>query len=651
MAPLSYPGQSTHHGSQAQNSPNRTLAESLHVKSPALSPSATSTLQMATADLQRITSRSPRIAAAKSAPPQKNSAYPPSPDQSLDQNPTPNTMAGIKPTLITDIIIDDPTIDPLALTDGVLPPKPSSERDSESHPEHDYDTDTDLDFHPDYTFIDPGAVQINVTDAFIIDRDVVDGRQTPPDTRDIALPNHNAQVSHIAVDIGGSLAKVVYFTKDAHGKGGRLNFNKFETEKIDELIEFMKHLIARDGTTSSSMPSKSSSSTSLSSLSSSTSSSTSSSSVASTQIWATGGGAFKFYDRLTQELGVPVNREDEMSCLIAGLDFFINEIPKEVFCYSEQDPMRFPEPRSKDKVYPYLLVNIGSGVSMLKVTGTNQFERIGGSSLGGGTLWGLLTLITGAKDFDEMLEMTEQGDNTTVDLLVSDIYGESDVLTNLGLKPTTIASTFAKIFKWATKFNRETDEQIKALHNQEQNQEDDNHNTLSYKCEELRLKRYSTIKSHFRKEDIATSLLYAISNNIGHIAQLQAKIHNLQHIYFGGSYIRGHPQTMNTLSYAIRYWSNGTKQAYFLRHEGYLGAVGAFLKQNPPVWNSRQRRQRKQMTKQYQEMTQNDDIMKSNQTIRRNNESNSVIANNLDCEILELESRLAALKSKRAQLN
>jgi len=44
---------------------------------------------------------------------------------------------------------------------------------------------------------------------------------------------------------------------------------------------------------------------------------------------------------------------------------------------------------------------------------------------------------------------------------------------------------------------------------------------------------------------------------------------------------------MNTLSYAIRYWSNGEKQAYFLRHEGYLGAVGAFLKRQPRNWGRR----------------------------------------------------------------
>lgn len=77
------------------------------------------------------------------------------------------------------------------------------------------------------------------------------------------------------------------------------------------------------------------------------------------------------------------------------------------------------------------------------------------------------------------------------------------------------------------------------------------------------------------------------SNNIGQIAYLHAEKHDLPRIYFGGSFIGGYAQTMNTLSYAINFWSKGTKQAYFLRHEGYLGSVGAFLKRQPRNWGRR----------------------------------------------------------------
>lgn len=83
------------------------------------------------------------------------------------------------------------------------------------------------------------------------------------------------------------------------------------------------------------------------------------------------------------------------------------------------------------------------------------------------------------------------------------------------------------------------------------------------------------------------SELTRISNNIGQIAYLQSEKHSVKHIYFGGSFIRGHRQTMNTLSYAIRFWSKGEKHAYFLRHEGYLGAVGAFIQRQPQNWGRR----------------------------------------------------------------
>ena len=63
------------------------------------------------------------------------------------------------------------------------------------------------------------------------------------------------------------------------------------------------------------------------------------------------------------------------------------------------------------QLFPYLLVNIGSGVSMIKVEGEGQYERISGSSLGGGTFWGLCRLLTGCTSFDEMLELSARGDN------------------------------------------------------------------------------------------------------------------------------------------------------------------------------------------------------------------------------------------------
>lgn len=171
-------------------------------------------------------------------------------------------------------------------------------------------------------------------------------------------------------------------------------------------------------------------------------------------VMATGGGAFKYYDKILAALGVEVHREDEMECLIIGLDFFIREIPNEVFVYEDAEPVRFVG--NRENIYPYLLVNIGSGVSMIKVSGPRQFQRVGGTSLGGGTLWGLLSLLTGARSFEEMLHDAENGDNTAVDMLVGDIYGMD--YGKIGLKSTAIASSFGKVYRMKRQAEREAED-------------------------------------------------------------------------------------------------------------------------------------------------------------------------------------------------
>ena len=53
-----------------------------------------------------------------------------------------------------------------------------------------------------------------------------------------------------------------------------------------------------------------------------------------------------------------------------------------------------------------MLVSIGSGVSIIKVSDFNTFARVSGTMIGGGTLLGLSNLLTGVNDFDSILEMS-----------------------------------------------------------------------------------------------------------------------------------------------------------------------------------------------------------------------------------------------------
>lgn len=89
------------------------------------------------------------------------------------------------------------------------------------------------------------------------------------------------------------------------------------------------------------------------------------------------------------------------------------------------------------------------------------------------------------------------------------------------------------------------------------------------------------------------SLLYMIANNICQIAYLNAQLHGtnpilnpplwiysnvgIERVFFAGGFIQGNEYLWSRLAYGIDFWSKSRMKALFLTHDGYLGAVGAFL--------------------------------------------------------------------------
>ncbi|KAJ1438339.1 fumble-domain-containing protein [Ochromonadaceae sp. CCMP2298] len=289
-------------------------------------------------------------------------------------------------------------------------------------------------------------------------------------------------------------------------------------------------------------------------------------------IGCTGGGAHKFSGDFDDQLGITINKFDELECLVRGMHFALNNFQDECFTYRKEDKEEEAEaggggqsssggkastakedagePRTdaKDKDYtrlvylpcdsdslsafPYLCVNIGSGVSILKVTGPGRAERVSGTSLGGGTYWGLCRLLTSCNTYEEVLNYAEQGNANVVDMLVKDIYGGDYTST---LSGTTVASSFGKL---VTKENP---------------------------------------REGVREEDLALALLMMITNNIGQVAYLTAQLQKCSKIFFVGSFLRQNPISCRRLSFAINFWSKGAMEALFLTHEGYFGALGTFL--------------------------------------------------------------------------
>ena len=66
------------------------------------------------------------------------------------------------------------------------------------------------------------------------------------------------------------------------------------------------------------------------------------------------------------------------------------------------------------------------------------------------------------------------------------------------------------------------------------------------------------------KADMARSLLYLVSNDIGQISTLYAMMHNVKNIYFGGFFLRHHPVSLHTISYAVNYWSKGKNKVILI---------------------------------------------------------------------------------------
>ncbi|XP_063231766.1 pantothenate kinase 3 isoform X2 [Bacillus rossius redtenbacheri] len=253
-----------------------------------------------------------------------------------------------------------------------------------------------------------------------------------------------------------------------------------------------------------------------------------------TTVFATGGGAFKFEENFRKEVNLKLAKCDELDSLIRGMLYVEANNPHEFYYWANPTEEEKCVKRCFDfsNPYPFILVNIGSGVSVLAVYGPNNYRRVSGTSLGGGTFLGLCSLLTGCSSFEEAIELATGGDNTRVDKLVRDIYGGD--YERFGLPGDLVASSFGQM-----------------------NSEE---------------KRASV-----SKEDLARATLVTITNNIGSIARMCALNENIEKVVFVGNFLRVNPISMKLLAHAMDYWSKGTMKALFLEHEGYFGAVGCLL--------------------------------------------------------------------------
>ena len=198
-----------------------------------------------------------------------------------------------------------------------------------------------------------------------------------------------------------------------------------------------------------------------------------------------------------------------------------------------------------DDFFPFLLCNVGTGVSILHVKSETQYTRVSGTALGGGTFLGLTRLLTAARDFQDALDSAANGDARRVDMLVADIYGSGEERSGLPLPGDLTASFFAKNL----------------------------------------MRKDGNPRVQAGDDDICKSLVVMIAQNLAQIAHLNARIHGAKRVFFTGNFLRNNDLALRTIVYTMQRWSQldqCTTEAVFFRHEGYFGAIGAFLQMIDP---------------------------------------------------------------------
>ena len=253
-------------------------------------------------------------------------------------------------------------------------------------------------------------------------------------------------------------------------------------------------------------------------------------------VCATGGGAYKYEKEFKEKLGIKLHKYDELLCLTRGIEYLNSHFPNECIYFANSNSSGFGATKHvfdfQHPIYPYIITNIGSGVSILLVRLQKDITRIGGTSVGGGTFQGLCALLNGIDSFDKSLAMAERGDSTKVDKLVRDIYGGD--YEKFGLSGDLVASSFGNM-----------------IHPEKRKQA--------------------------QPEDLAKAALVTVTNTVASIANMCAAAAKVERVVFVGNYLRNNEMSMQMLAYSMEYWSGGTIRALFMEHEGYFGALGTLL--------------------------------------------------------------------------
>jgi len=189
------------------------------------------------------------------------------------------------------------------------------------------------------------------------------------------------------------------------------------------------------------------------------------------------------------------------------------------------------ESYKKKALPPSLIATLGTGTSL--VLKRDKIEHVGGSAMGGGFFMGLIKLLFNMSDYFDAIELVRKGNRFNIDLKVADIYDIEDTRVDKLFREFTAASL--------GKINKEFD------------------------------------SKSLKKEDLISSLIGIIGENIGTIATLMAENYKIKNIVFCGGFLLENKPLKQILSILCKF---KRKKPVFIENSEFAGAIGALLFKN-----------------------------------------------------------------------
>ena len=191
-----------------------------------------------------------------------------------------------------------------------------------------------------------------------------------------------------------------------------------------------------------------------------------------------------FFYKIFNHCGIQANNISEIAITGGKSSSFkdtLNNIP--IFKVNEINAIGFGAKDLYDiKEKAFVVISAGTGTACV-YGNDNEFNHLGGISVGGGTLQGLSNLLTHTSNPDKVNKLSLEGNKNNIDLLIGDVVNEIG-----SLYPEITASNFAK----------------------------------------------TRIKDDFSKSDVVASLSNMIGEVIGTVSYLNALLCGVQAVYFIG---------------------------------------------------------------------------------------------------------------------